>query len=327
MISARNQIINLIEQGLLPAANIEAALTATKVLPDDRAWRGFVDHLLLWCGGLALTFSALFFVAYNWDDMSRFAQFGLAECLLVLAIVTYCKRGKHEVMGKVSLLAATIFLGVLLALFGQTYQTGADPWQLFFIWALLILPWAAIGRFPAIWVVWVMLVNLSIVLYFQAIRGILSFIIVSDTGMLWSVFAFNSLVLGTWELMSNKWHWITGRWAFRLLAMMSGTAITMLALYAIFDRKGDNLPAEVFWAAWLAVVFYIYRNKRPDLFMLAGGCLSAIVVTVVFMGKHLAANISDGAFVYLIFLFLALLVMAMGTVTALWLRSVHRGWQ
>jgi len=327
MISARNQIITLLEQGFLPAASINDALIAAKVYPDDRAWRGFVDHLLLWCGGLALAFSALFFVAYNWTDMGRFAQFGLVECLIVLAIVAYWKRGEHEVMGKVSLLAATIFLGVLLALFGQTYQTGADPWQLFFFWALLILPWALIGRFPAIWVVWVVLVNLSIVLYFQAIRGVLSFLFVTDTSMLWSVFVFNTLVLGAWELLAKNWHWISGRWALRLLGVISGTAITMLALYAIFERRDGNIPAGVSWAAWLAVVFFIYRDKRPDLFMLAGGCLSAIVVSITFVGKHLASNVSDGAFIYLIFLVLALMVIAMGTGTAFWLRRVHRGWQ
>ncbi len=43
--------------------------------------------------------------------------------------------------GKAALLLATLLLGVFLALFGQTYQTGADPWQLFANWALLILPW------------------------------------------------------------------------------------------------------------------------------------------------------------------------------------------
>jgi len=34
-------------------------------------------------------------------------------------------------------MVSTILVGVLLALVGQTYQTGADTWQLFFYWAIL----------------------------------------------------------------------------------------------------------------------------------------------------------------------------------------------
>ena len=188
MPSPRNQIIEFVEQGAIPAEKIVDALTAAKVTPDGQAWRTFIDHLLLWLGGLALTFAAVFFVAYNWNDIGRFAKFGLVEVLIVLAIVVYWKLGEHEVAGKVSLLMATIFLGVLLALYGQTYQTGADAWQLFLTWAVLMLPWALIGRYAAIWMVWVVLINLSIVLYHQTCQGALWLVFDSGTSMLWLVF-------------------------------------------------------------------------------------------------------------------------------------------
>ncbi|MCL1477646.1 MAG: DUF2157 domain-containing protein [Marinobacter sp.] len=70
-------------------------------------------------------------------------------------------------MGKVALLSTGLLLGGLLALFGQTYQTGADPWQLFFVWMLLLTPFALIGRFAPLWVLWAVLVNLALTLYFQ----------------------------------------------------------------------------------------------------------------------------------------------------------------
>jgi hypothetical protein len=37
-------------------------------------------------------------------------------------------------------LLALLNIGGLFAYFGQTYQTGADPWQLFSLWAALSLP-------------------------------------------------------------------------------------------------------------------------------------------------------------------------------------------
>lgn len=320
MISPRNQIIKLVEQGAIPAEKLGDALTAAKVTPNGNAWRTFIDHLLLWLGGLALAFAAMFFIAYNWNDIGRFAKFGMVEVLIVLAIVAYWKLGGHKVAGKVSLLVATIFLGVLLALYGQTYQTGADPWQLFFNWALLMLPWALIGRFPAIWIVWVVLINLSIVLYHQTFRGVFWFMFGSDTGMLWLVFFFNTLALVAWEFLANIWRWLSERWAIRLLAVGSGVPMTGLVLHAIFDPGNINVFPGLVWAIWLAALYFVYRKIRPDLFMLAGGCLSGIVVLVTFLSKYMLKNPVG-------FLFLALLIIGMGTGAAVWLRNVHREWQ
>jgi uncharacterized membrane protein len=319
MISPRNQIIELVEQGTIPAEKIGDALTAAKVTPDGKAWRTFIDHLLLWFGALALAFAAMFFVAYNWNGIGRFAKFGMVEVFIILAIVAYWKLGKHKTAGKVSLLVATIFLGVLLALYGQTYQTGVDPWQLFFYWALLMLPWAFIGRFSAIWIVWVVLINLSIALYHQAFRDVLWF---SDTGMLWVLFFFNTLALIAWEFLAETWRWLSERWAIHLLAVGSGVPMTWLALHAIFDHEDANVLSVLVWAFWLTVLYYTYRRIRPDLFMLAGGCLSGIVVLVSFLSKHMLKVGSSGSF-----LFLALLVIGLGTGAAIWLRNVHQEWQ
>src|SRR5699024_841252 len=126
--------------------------------------RGFIDRLLLWLGGLALACSVLFFIAYNWADMGRFFRFGLVEGALVAAIAAYWKADGRGVTAQVSLIVATLLLGVLLALFGQVYQTGADSWQLFFYWALLMAPWALIGRLAVLWVFWLGLINLTILL-------------------------------------------------------------------------------------------------------------------------------------------------------------------
>jgi len=322
MFSARNELIDLIAQGAIPAQKIDESLAAAKVVPDGKAWILFIDHLLLWLGGLALAFAALFFVAYNWNDIGRFARFGMVEIFIVLAIVAYWKLGEHTVGGKVSLLAATIALGVLLALYGQTYQTGADPWQLFSTWALLMLPWALIGRFPAIWIVWIVLINLSIVLYHQAFRGVFWFMFSSDTAMLWLVFAFNTLALVIWEFLTGTWRWLAERWAIRLLAVGSGAPITWLVMHSIFrDGDGDAIPALV-WAIALTALYFVYRKLRPDLFMLAGACLSGIVVVVSFLSRHMLDGGSSGSF-----LFLALLVIGLGTGAAVWLRNIHREWQ
>lgn len=322
MITHRNQIIELVEQGCIPADKIDTALVAAKVTPNGKDWRTFIDHLLLWLSGLTLAFSAMFFIAFNWDNIGRFAKFGMVEVFIVMAIVAYWKLGEKKVAGKMALLMATIFLGVLLALYGQTYQTGADPWQLFFNWALLMLPWALIGRFSAIWLVWILLINLSIILYHQAFRGVFGAMFGSDTSMLWMVFIFNTLALILWELLVKKFQWLSERWAIRLLAVGSGIPITWLVLLSIFDNRNDDVIPALVWGIWLAGLYIIYRRIMPDLFMLAGICLSGIVVSVTFMARHMLENGSSGSF-----LFLALLVIGLGTGTAIWLRKVHQEWQ
>ena len=80
--------------------------------------------------------------------------------------LAYWRLGPERATGKAALLVAAILLGVLLALFGQTYQTGADTWELFATWAALITPWVIVGRFAGLWMLWLALLNVAIVLYF-----------------------------------------------------------------------------------------------------------------------------------------------------------------
>ena len=321
MTTLRKQIINLIEHGKIPADKIDAALSTVKITPVPNDWRAFLDAILLWLGGLALAFSALFFIAYNWDDIGRFAKFGMVEVLIVLAVGSYWKLGENKTIGKVSLLVATVFLGVLLALYGQTYQTGADTWQLFFTWALLMLPWAIVSRFPAIWIVWVVLINLSIVLYHQIFRGALWLVIGSEANMLWLTFAFNTVILIIWEYLAIRWHWLSERWGARLLVTGSGIPITWLCVTAIFEHQAGSAISGLVWVVWLGAVYYAYQKIKPDLFMLAGGCLSGIIVVVMFLSKHLLERGGAGAF-----LLLAFVVIGLGAGAAMWLRNVHREW-
>jgi uncharacterized membrane protein len=319
MSTPRRQLIELIELGVIPEDKIDTALSVVKVTPDGKSWRTFIDHLLLWLGGLALVFAVMFFTAYNWEDLGHFSKFGLVEGFIVLAVVAYCNLAEGSIASKVSLLVATISLGVLFALYGQTYQTGADPWQLFFNWALLMLPWAIIGRFSAIWIVWIALMNVSIILYYLTFRGIFGLVFSSESTMLWVAFLFNTLAFIAWQLLATTWQWLSERWAIRLLAVGSGVPLTWLVLFSIFDRQEVVGYPGLAWALWLVAMYYVYRKVKLDLFMLAGCCLSIITITVSFLGKHMLRHGDAGAF-----LFLAFIVIGMGGGAALWLKNVHR---
>lgn len=73
------------------------------------------------------------------------------------------------------------------------------------------------------------------------------------------------------------------------------------------------------WMIWLASVYWVYRKLKPDLFMLAGGCLSGIIVLVAFLSKHTLNSGGTGAL-----LLIFLVVISLGAGAAVWLRKVHQ---
>ncbi len=321
MDETRRKLIELIEQGRVSQSKVDDALALLKIRPDGLAWSKFVDFVLLCLGGLSLAFSLLFFIAYNWAEIGRFTKFGLVEVSIVVSVLVFVMQKKDAVVGKVALLVACVLLGVLMALFGQTYQTGADPWQLFFNWALLMLPWAVIGRFSAIWSLWITLLNLSIVLYFESMRSAL-WSVFDSTNLWWVLLIFNTALLVVWECVFGRFAWLKDRWPVRLLAVASGVSVTWLVLNAIFSNDEPELIGSVVWVAWILGLYGAYRVFRPDLFMLAGGCLSGVVVTISFMTKHVFNFNSSESF-----LLLSLITIGLGAGSAVWLRRVHQEWQ
>jgi uncharacterized membrane protein len=305
----RHTILEWWERGAVRDA--DAALQAAGMLPGRAEWRRFLDQLLLWSGALALAAAVVFFVAHNWSELGKLAKFALLQVLVVAAVAAYWRLGSESAPGKAALLVASILLGALLALFGQIYQSGADTWELFASWAALIVPWVLIGRFAALWMLWIGIVNLAIALHFQVF-------FLEDQQQLWALFAFNSAALAAWELAALRLRWLDASWGPRLLAIASGVALTMLVVDAIFGwGRQPAVAAVLVYPLWLGCIYAVYRKLLPDLFVLAGACLSAIVVVAAFLSKHLLES-GDAAG----FLLIAVAVVAMGGAAGWWLNQL-----
>ncbi|GIU50545.1 DUF2157 domain-containing protein [Shewanella sp. KT0246] len=372
MISNRQQLIGLLEQNAIDKDKIKDALIISKVQPDKYQWVNFFNLLLAWLGGLAITCSVLFFIAYNWHEMGKFAKFALVEILVVLAVGAYYQLNKlvhkaskpsnqtltnhtakptqsistpsistkptstkymvSESVAKIPLFMAAVFFGVLLALFGQTYQTGADPWQLFFNWALLILPWVVIGRLSALWMLWIVLINVSILLYHLQFGGTFAWFVNQELNALWNLFLFNILSLACWELFSKKYHWLNARWAPRVLAIVSGTCITWLTVGSILSLSDDfyissgfneiGLFPIIVWPVWLLAMYVIYRHFQQDLFMLAGTLLSVNVVVITYVSTNWLEALEEIGL-----LLISNMMIAMAAGSAIWLRKINKEWQ
>ena len=315
--SARSHILEWAEQGAVPPENVRAALALAGATPDTSEWRRFVSALLLWLGALLIAAGVIFFFAYNWHALGRFTKFGLVEGLLTLSVIAAWIAGPDKAAGKASLAVASLLTGALLALIGQTYQTGADTFELFAWWAVLILPWTIAARTPVLWLMWIALLNLATMFYFQAFRGFFG-AVANDTSLVWALAALNTVALVAWE--TGVWRgytWMQDRWPARVIAVASGTAVTFLGLWGIFEESDPDVIAIPAYFAWLAAAYYYYRRQTRDLFVLAGGVLSLIVFVTSWLSDALLSHADAGSL-----LLIGVVAIGMSAAGAWWLKGI-----
>nr|MCH9672490.1 DUF2157 domain-containing protein [Gammaproteobacteria bacterium] len=285
-------------------------------------WSSFIDKFLLWMGVLAATLAVMFFIAFNWDDIGRFAKFALLQALIVAVVLLCVTQRQRRALWQAALAVAAVLVGVLLALFGQTYQTGADPWQLFATWAGLILPWVIVASLGPLWLFWLGLINVALMLYHHASPGsALFFGMHSEFAMWWMLFVVNSVALVIWELASLRWDWLRDRWAPRLVAVAAGGPITFLALTTVVELEANGFWRVVLWLLWAAISFVVYTQWRRDLFMVAGLFLAGSLMALTFVGRVILESFEAVGF-----LVLALLALGLGVGAANALKKLHQRW-
>ena len=320
MHSARSLILDWLERGLIDPSKLRVAFELGGVLPTAAQWRRFLDRLLLWAGTVFVGAAVIFFFAFNWDALDRLAKLGIVEALLLAALGLVWHLGLERAAGKAALLGAALVTGTLLALIGQIYQTGADTFELFAVWAAAILPWTLLARFPALWLLWIVLVNLAVWLYFRTFGWLLNGVFGVTFGaerQLWLLFALNSAALAIWEAGAVRIAWLRERWALRLIATASGALVTAIAARYVLDWRSASGWALPAWLGWLGAVYALYRYRVKDLYALAGGVLSIIVVTVFFLSRHLLERGDAGAF-----LVIGLVVIGLSAAGGWWLREI-----
>ena len=91
-----------------------------------------------------------------------FGRFAHARSAAGLFVVIGLFKPPPRFFGRAATLLAFITTGALLALFGQTYQTGADIYELFLSWALLGLPFAVAAQWGVATAAWVLVLDLAL---------------------------------------------------------------------------------------------------------------------------------------------------------------------
>lgn len=306
--TSRQTLLDWVRRGRLAPDRLPAALALLALPPARARWQWLFDRLLLWLGTLCLGAGLVFFVAFNWQALGRLSRLALLELPLLAMLILLWKRPLTDSQRQALLLAVAINIGALLALVGQTYQTGADPWQLFATWALLLLPLAALGQSPLLWTLSWLLAQLALVLYWRL--GLFNLFFAFDEEALgWCLSLFNAALWGALLLVPARFRlmpsWLPG--------LAAGLGVTLLALLSLFDAASPWVWP--LWLGWLAAAYL--RWHRRFIAGLAMGCLSVIAVILAALGKWMEPDING-------FLLLSLIAIGLSVLASRWLQQQRR---
>jgi uncharacterized membrane protein len=320
MSDAREDVLHWMRAGHVPPARAREALAVVQATPSAAAWRSFLERALVLFAAIAFVAALGFFIAANWSVLGRFGKLALIEAAIVAAAAVALWRGLDSTLGRAGVLAACIATGTLLAFVGQTYQTGADTWELFAAWAAAIVAWVAVSRQPATWVLWIAIVDVGAWLYFASLASVAG-LVFGERSALWAMLGVHAIAAVTWEIARHRGvDWTNVNWAPRLVAVVALGVVTLLAMDAILAnrREAPGWLALGVYGATLAAVYYAWRLRRTDLLLLSAAALSMIVVVVAAIAR---ADPFDSAAGLLV---IGLVIVGLAGLAATWLRSVAR---
>ena len=264
-------------------------------------------------GAALLGMGLICWVAANWEDLGRVGRFALLQGVFAATCVGAFAVPKARVP---LLLLALLAIGGLFAYFGQTYQTGADPWQLFALWAALALPLCVVARSDVLWTPWMLIVSTASALWMQAHAHHSWRIDSSDLSIFVSGWlavliacAFVSPLLARWTGAGN--------WALRLGLVLATILITGTAVSALFGGEVES----PYWAGLglLAVAGVLLATRRYfDVFGLSAVALGLNILLVGGLARVLLRGGGDGVGKLIMLGLLAAVLLALTVQGILW---------
>lgn len=234
------------------------------------SWQRYLNLLFLLLTVGFLTSGVVTLIAANLDYFSDLAKIYGLQTLLVVTVVLgiYCfiresrRQAKEKLKWKTYSLffVVSVLIGALFALVGQTYQTGADVWQLFAVWTLCQLPFLLL--FP----------NVASALLFAATANVAFYLFNeqnSHNSMCYAVL-INAGLLVISELFSKTFHdqhWRILPKVFLALTFMSlfGLAVfNGVFFYSTWAEFGRSLLSSLIIAIPALIAFYVYHKYRFD---------------------------------------------------------------
>ncbi len=219
-------------------------------------------------------------IAANWAEIGRTGKFALLQAVIIVMALAGLARSSSRLP---ALLLAFLGQGAVLAFFGQTYQTGADPWQLFALWAFLGLPWCLAARSQVLWAPWTLVAAVATSLWVHAHQGWRWLTDQPSTNVHllgWlAVFALAALSF-PWPTLRRRLG--TGDWSLRLGIVLAAVMVLFSALPTLFGGELRLIYGLAF-ICLLAVAATMALPRARDVFALCtlGLAIDALLVAAL----------------------------------------------
>ena len=270
------------------------------------SWQRYLNLLFLLLTVGFLTSGVITLIAANLDYFSDLAKIYGLQTLLVVTVILgiYCfiRESRRQATEKLKWKTYSIFfvvsvlIGGLFALVGQTYQTGADVWQLFAVWTLCQLPFLLL--FP----------NVASALLFAATANVAFYLFNeqnSHNSMCYAVL-INAGLLVISELFSKTFH--DQYWRILPKVFLVLTFVSLFGLIVIYDmyfyayawgELGRSPLSSLLIAIPALIALYVYHKYRFDFINLIISVI-ALLGAYCFLASLLIRGLEEGVVLGLI---------------------------
>jgi len=275
----RAQIETLYAENLLTNQAREFALN---LLYPQRNWTDWISRFLLMIGASLILSGIIYFFAFNWTQLTTLIKFSAIEAGIIICLVATYFFTLQQLLGKILLTSAAVLIGVFLAVFGQIYQSGADVYQLFMVWAILISIWVIISNFAALWIIWAIIIQIAVGLYWDQ---------VVYPAYEWEILIFS--ILGLINLVfliareyghSQGLIWLQANWT-RTLLILTVVFFLIIAPISLIDHFSATqaaLSGSLLCCIIYLAFLYYYRYQQPDL-----QALSIVIIAICVLLEYL----------------------------------------
>lgn len=351
-------LTGLVRAKVFDSKDYQQILRLTGMVPDKLQWLRFLYGFVFSLGTVFLLLGIILFFAWNWSDLGAYQKLILVEGILILsAICSFITRGK-KLTGQLSVTIMCVMTGVVLAVYGQIYQTGADNYRLFTSWTLLILIPVMMVRFAPLWLFWVALMNLGLVLWatqtsFGGHEFLRLGLILGGANvtlfLIWSLYIYSCyqqtpgkffrklkpvfrlfIPINSQDKPAQNFASEMQLWMFRILYSIGLTWLT-ITLFQLLAQRSFSAFNTATWIMFIVPVILLYvisvsiaqflaQRVLKDMFIYTLSLFSACSLVCIFFAKEIELDRHN---VWL----LALFVIFLAAATAHWLRKVQQNWK
>ncbi len=279
------------------------------VYNNKEAWRKFFKLFIISLGVGFTVSGIIFFFAYNWAGMHKFAKIGLTEGVLISTTILVLLPKINCNVRNIILTGASVLVGILFAVFGQIYQTGANAYDFFLGWTVFVTLWVLVSNFAPLWLVYLVLINTTFIFYSQQVAKDWSEVFICTM-----LFILNSTVLIFAILFAKK---KAPNWLLSTISLTSASYATIGIVIGIFDKYQSTFSILILIATIIFALGIWHGLKTKSSFY-----LSVIPFSLIVIISALLIEISNGK----IFLLVCLFIVGSVTLTIKNLIEIQKKW-